>query len=127
MNEEVLESAQSDREYWTLSNLLKFIVPSLLGVSLFLIPVEFQGIMTVVLGMMSELLKSAIGSSMAYLTTFVFVSSALLSLFYYFAPAAWDERTPQLSSLFKTNAIWLSLRVLGGIFSVMTLLGKTPV
>lgn len=110
----------------TLSNFLKFLIPSLIGVSLFLIPIEHQGKMTVVLGMMAETIKSSIGGSMKYVTTFIFVSSALLSLFYSWAPYALREKTPQLKLLFETNLFWLALRVAGGVFSVMTVMQIGP-
>lgn len=124
MKEEILDSNKLDDH--TFTNFLKFIVPSLLGVGLFLIPVEFQGKMTVVLGMLAELIKSAIGDGMGLVATFIFVSSAILSLYYSLFPESWTARTPYLLATFKTTTIWLYLRVLGGIFSVMILLQIGP-
>ncbi|MCR8922976.1 YjiH family protein [Dasania sp. GY-MA-18] len=125
MNDQVVNSAQNS-EHWTRANFLKFLIPSLLGVGLFLVPVEFNGKMTVLLGMMAELLKAAVGSSMAHLTTFVFVTSAVLSLFYSLASESWTRRTPALAEMFQTTPIWLILRVVGGVFSTMTLLQYGP-
>ncbi|WP_339671857.1 YjiH family protein [Dasania marina] len=126
MSEVIKAEKNNDDNNWKLANFLKFIIPSFIGVSLFLIPIEYNGKMTVALGLMAELLQSSIGDSMAYVATLIFVSSALLSLFYCFAPKAWCDRTPQLTSLFRTGFIWLSLRIMGAFFSTLTLLQIGP-
>ena len=108
------------------ANLLKFIIPSLLGVGLFLTPVRFQGNATVILGVLVGQIQAAIGSSMKYATTAIFVSAAALTLFYTFAPDRWTDGTPRLRSALRTQPGWLVLRVLGGIFSAMTLLQLGP-
>ncbi|WP_019529132.1 YjiH family protein [Dasania marina] len=125
MSEQVVDSVRNS-EHWTRANFLKFLIPSLLGVGFFLVPVEFNGKMTVILGMLAELLKASVGTSMAHITTFIFVSSALLSLFYSVASESWSKRTPAMAEMFQTTPIWLILRVLGAIFSTMTLLQYGP-
>ena len=47
----------------TLRGLASFIIPSFIGILLFLIPIEYNGKMTVILGILSEELKNALGSS----------------------------------------------------------------
>ena len=110
----------------TLPTILKFAMPSLIGVALFLIPIEHQGKMTVVLGMMAEYIKSAIGDAMKYVTTSIFVASALLSLYFSWAPYSLRQAAPKMKLMFETNLIWLALRVAGGVFSVMTLMQIGP-
>lgn len=117
---------RKDVRQWSTGQLLKFIVPSVFGVCLFLIPIQFEGNVTVILGLMAEILKRTVGDYMGHFVASVFVTSAVLSLLYYFAPVALRERTPRLDTLFRTSLIWLSLRVLGGIFSTMTLLQIGP-
>ena len=107
-------------------SVLKFLLPALLGVSLFLIPIEHGGKYTVVLGIWAEMLKAAIGDGMGYATASVFLISAILSLVYTLAPAAWTSSTPRLKSMFQTNYIWLALRLVAGIFSVMTVMQLGP-
>ena len=124
-HEDALTAASTQSNTLT-AKLCKFLLPSLLGIALFLVPIEYDGKMTVVLGIMAEALKAAIGEGMPYFTTAIFVISALLSLFYCLAPYQWRSRTPQLKQLFETNWVWLTLRVGGGIFSVMTLLQLGP-
>jgi nucleoside recognition membrane protein YjiH len=48
----------------TPASLLKFIVPSLLGIGLFLTPIRYQGNATVVLGILVGKAQAAIGPSM---------------------------------------------------------------
>jgi nucleoside recognition membrane protein YjiH len=89
---------------------------------LFLTPIEYQGNATVVLGILAERTQAAIGSSMKYVTTAIFVSSAAITLFYTVAPDRWTDGAPRLRGVFRTQSVWLVLRVLGGVFSTMTLL-----
>jgi nucleoside recognition membrane protein YjiH len=110
----------------TLRGLASFIIPSFIGILLFLIPIEYNGKMTVILGILSEELKNALGSSIGYFTTFIFVTSAIFSLIYSLAPSNFVKKTPYLYGLFKTTPIWLALRVLGGVVSVLTLLQLGP-
>jgi len=118
--------SETKAETITTANLLKFIVPSVLGCGLFLTPIEYQGNATVVLGVLAGQTQAAIGSSMKYATTAIFVSSAAITLFYTFAPDRWTDGAPGLRSVFRTQSVWLALRVLGGVFSAMTLLQLGP-
>ncbi|MEM8500445.1 MAG: YjiH family protein [Pseudomonadota bacterium] len=106
--------------------LAKFIIPSLVGAALFLTPIEYQGKYTVVLGIWAETIRASLGSTMAYVTTAIFATSAILSLVFSVGPTHWAKTFPKLYSLFNTGSVWLALRVLGGIFSVMTLLQFGP-
>ena len=119
-------SAEAVTETLTAANLLKFIVPSVLGFGLFLTPIDCQGNATVMLGVLVGQAQAAIGSSMKYATTAIFVSSAAITLFYTFAPDRWTDGTPRLRGVFRTQSVWLVLRVLGGVFSAMTLLQLGP-
>ncbi|MFT7009358.1 MAG: nucleoside recognition membrane protein YjiH [Colwellia sp.] len=110
----------------TLGGLAGFLIPSLLGILLFLLPVEYNGKMSVILGIMSEELNNLLGNNIGYFTTFIFVTSATFSLIYSLLPSSWAEKTPYLYHLFKTTPIWLFLRVLGGIVSTFTLLQIGP-
>jgi nucleoside recognition membrane protein YjiH len=116
----------TETETITTADLFKFIVPSLLGFGLFLTPVDYQGNATVVLGVLAGQLQAALGSSMKYVTTAIFVSSAAITLFYTLAPGRWADVTPRLRDVFRTQSGWLVLRVLGGVFSAMTLLQLGP-
>jgi nucleoside recognition membrane protein YjiH len=121
-------SAESETETETITaaNLLKFIIPSLLGFGLFLTPIVYQGNPTVVLGVLAGQIQAAIGSSMKYATTAIFVSSAAITLLFTLAPDRWTDGAPKLRSAFRTQSGWLVLRLLGGVLSAMTLLQIGP-
>ena len=121
-----MNNKQNGKQEFSWANFLKFAVPSLFGVGLFLVPFEFQGKLTILLGVLSGGLQDLIGSSMGYFTAFIFVSSAILSLFYSLAPEHLCRRTPYLHSLFKTTPVWLSLRTLGGVLSPMVVMQWGP-
>jgi nucleoside recognition membrane protein YjiH len=60
--------AEAEIETITATNLLKFIIPSLLGFGLFLTPIRYQGNATVVLGVLAGQIQAAVGPSMKYAT-----------------------------------------------------------
>jgi len=126
MSQTKMKCAENNENKMTLASLTRFIIPSLLGILLFLVPVDYDGKMTVILGILAESLKKSLGDNIGYFTTFIFVTSALFSLIYTLLPSRWAKKTPYLSQLFKTTAFWLFLRVLGGVVSTFTILQIGP-
>ncbi|MEI6893217.1 MAG: YjiH family protein [Colwellia sp.] len=126
MTEINMKYIESKNKNMTWKNLANFIIPSFIGILLFLVPIEYDGKITVILGLLSESLQNLLGRYIGYVTTFIFITSAIFSLLYNLAPKRWCDRSPYLHKLFKTTLVWLVLRVLGGILSTLTLLQIGP-
>ncbi len=101
-------------------------LPSLIGILIFLTPLNYQGETTIPLGLMSNLLRDGIGGYMGAVTTFFFVTGALLTLIFNLGPKPVKQSFPALFQLFQTTPVWLILRLMGGIFAVMTFLQLGP-
>ena len=99
---------------------LRVALPSAIGVALFLVPLRYEGNVTIVMGVITSTLETLIGVRMAWFTVPIFVSGALLSTVFTFGPRTLQERFPDLHAVFETNSVWLTLRVIAGIGAPMT-------
>lgn len=91
-----------------------FIIPSLLGVILFMIPIHHQGNWTVIVKIIADILSAKIGSFLPLLCLVILTISGLLSL-WTLAKPKWIKN-PLLAETFVTTPFWTFVRVLGAIF-----------
>ncbi|WP_110113468.1 YjiH family protein [Bacillus sp. CGMCC 1.16541] len=108
------------------SHYAKFIIPSLLGIILFLIPVKVDGKVTIVLGVMADALMGAVGSYIPSIMVGVLVIAAMGSLFAKLVQPSFVNNSPMLKSLFQVEWLWVVLRVVGAIFAALTLFEAGP-
>ncbi|NMH71801.1 YjiH family protein [Bacillus sp. RO2] len=106
--------------------MLKFAIPSFIGILLFLIPVSFNGNVTIGLGIMADLILTTFGGVIPTFMAVVLVVSAFSSLVVRFIPLPFLKKDSFLDSLLNVGSIWLALRVLGAAFAVMTLTKYGP-
>ena len=112
------------------SNLFKFLIPSLLGLFLFVIPIPYGDLVpleglspyNIGIGFLAELIKIFGANYLEYIALFVIVLSAVLSVGSKFI----NIKNEFLRSLLNVSPFWLICRVLGAIFIVMTLFDFGP-
>ena len=114
-------SKQTGAPTYSISQILKFAVPSLIGILLFLIPVSFNRNVTIGLGIMADWVLTTFGGVIPTFMTIVLVASAVSSLLVKIIPVTFIKKDSFLDSLLNVGSIWLALRVLGSAFAVMTL------
>ncbi|WP_082380867.1 YjiH family protein [Bacillus sp. CHD6a] len=114
-------SKQTDAPTYLPLQILKFAIPSLIGILLFLIPVSFNGNVTIGLGIMADLVLTTFGGFIPSFMAAVLVVSAFSSLIVKFIHLPSIKKNSFLDSLLNVGGIWLALRVLGAAFAVMTL------
>mgnify|MGYP003132130039 CR=1 FL=1 len=96
--------------------LRRFILPSLGGAAMFLVPIYYDGAWTIALGIVTDSLTELIGAAMPSLLLTIISLSTILSLAPRFLPA-WQQcctRSP-LGRVFIVPNRWLLLRVLGAL------------
>ena len=106
--------------------ILMFLLPSLAGVGLFLVPFMVNDVPTVLVAFLANLLNSAIGDNAAYVTSFIFVTAAVVSTVFRFLPLSLVNKTPFLKHVFRTGWTWYALTMIGGTASALTVLGIGP-
>lgn len=105
---------------YSVRQLLIFLIPSLLGVLLFLTPIVYEEKVTIGLGVMADALKAAVSDQLPAIATALLLLSAVLGLFGSLFKPRWLTERRALNDLFVLPPLWLALRVLGGLFAAMT-------
>jgi len=103
----------------THNGLWKFILPSLIGVLLFMTPVPYDGAVTIPVAILAKSFKAALGEHAVTVVTAIVGLTALLSLLVTLIKPL--RKVGVLDVLFATSLPWMVVRVLGGVFAIMTL------
>ena len=114
-----LKPFDDNKSKFTLKDNLKFIIPSIIGVLLFMIPIKYEGDVTIPIAIFSGMLVNFLGEYLVYIITGTMAISAILSLIATIVKPKFITNHKILSSLFTTTPLWLVSRVLGGIFGVL--------
>lgn len=114
-----LKPFDDNKSKFTLKDNLKFIIPSIIGVLLFMIPIKYEGDVTIPIAIFSGMLVHFLGEYLVYIITGTMAISAILSLIATIVKPKFITNNKILSSLFTTTPLWLVSRVLGGIFGVL--------
>lgn len=115
-----------EKRPYSAKQLLKFAIPSLFGVLLFLIPISINGKVTIGLGVMADWLQNAIGPYIPAFMTAVLCVSAVSALAVKLKPVSFVKNNSFLDSLLNISQFWLVFRVIGAIFAIMTLTQVGP-
>ncbi len=107
-------------------NFLMFLIPSLLGLFLFMTPVVYQEKMTIPVAILAKLLQGLLENHLTLIVTIIISLSALLSVVVTVKKPKWFDKHPFLRDLFTCTVPWLLIRVLGAIFVVVTYLEVGP-
>ncbi|UYG00402.1 MULTISPECIES: YjiH family protein [unclassified Halomonas] len=100
-------------------HLLKFLIPSIIGVLLFLVPFQTGESVNIGMGMMADGLQALLGGALPLIAMVVLCVSVIVTLYVKAAKPAWAQGG-HFGDMFQVGAIWVALRVLGAIFVVMT-------
>lgn len=100
--------------------LFKLIIPSLLGVLLFLVPVNYNGSSELIVGLLGSTLKKALGPALIPVVVIVTVISALITVVHKIKPIPFIEKSAELNELFTTNTFWFITRIVGAVLVIVT-------
>jgi nucleoside recognition membrane protein YjiH len=115
-----VESSEVKKVFLT-KQYLRFLLPSLLGILLFLVPIQVNGKVTIGLGVMADWLQAAIADYIPLFMTGVICLSAVGSILIKFVQLPAMKKNAFLSSLFDVTPFWLTLRIIGSVFAIFTL------
>ncbi|WP_425589656.1 YjiH family protein [Guptibacillus hwajinpoensis] len=114
----------------TSEGLLKFIIPSLIGIFLFMIPIPNDEGVTIPIAKMAGWLQGLFGTtipfSLSALMTIIITITALLSAYAVITKPNWITKRPFLTSLLQVSWVWVIARVLGMAFAILTLYQVGP-
>ena len=105
---------------------LKFIIPSLLGVFLLMVPFQYEGETTIMVALLASLLTERLDAVLPIIVLFLIGSSAVLTVTYRFFKPTFIETNRFLKDLFDVSIIWTLVRVAGFILATMTYFSWGP-
>ncbi|TVP99239.1 MAG: YjiH family protein [Balneolaceae bacterium] len=106
-------------------NLLMFLLPSLVGIGMFLIPFKSDESFNVGIGFLAYALMGLLENSLTAIAVVVFWISLLLTVFVKIQRPAWAENTT-LGEIFHISHGWFALRLAGVILATLTLFQIGP-
>ncbi len=102
-----------------LSDHLKFILPSLAGIFLFMIPVPSGDGMTIPVAVLAGWAQDLLANHLSLIMMIIIIITALASIIAKIAGKETLAKTPFFQNLFYTNGFWLTTRILAAVFAVM--------
>ncbi len=109
-----------------LTTILTFIVPSLIGLLLFMTPVSYQGAITIPIAIVAKGLQNLLADSLTAIITGIVVFTALVTVINKLAKIQLIQDNKFLNSLLDVSPMWFVIRLLGAVFIVMTFSGLGP-
>lgn len=96
-----------------------FIICSLVGIVLFLVPVKINGSSDLLIAVIANGITSIIEPALPYVLSAIFVAGTLLAVVHWFWPIKMFNTSPLFKESFELTPLKLAIRVLGTIFFVM--------
>ncbi len=107
-------------------NPLMFFIPSLIGMTFFMMPVFTDAGMSFPMALLAKSAKTLLGDSILALVTTILCMTALLSLVGSLLKPKWITHSEMLDGIFNLSGIWLLVRILGAAFALMVQLQLGP-
>lgn len=102
-------------------SLLKFLIPSIIGIIIFMIPVKFDGNWTIIVKIFADFIAKTIGDYLPALCTIIITISFVMSVLASFN-VKFIKENKLLDQTFSVTGVWLVLRILGFIVVWMVVL-----
>ena len=90
----------------SLPSILRFVIPSLIGVFFFMTPVPVDGELTIPIAILSNFLQSVMGQAIPIIMTYLVVLAAAGTIFVKTVRPSFVRHSPFLASLFDVAPVW---------------------
>lgn len=98
---------------------LKFIIPSLLGIFLFMTPIKSEGSFTIPIAILAGLIEDGLGAYLSLIMMIIIVLTAVLTLLVKMIGGNKFSHMPFVQNLFDVNTFWVITRIVAAVFAVM--------
>lgn len=124
--ENIQKENRNTKTKYALNDYLRFIIPSMIGIFLFMIPISIGGRITIPVAFMAKQVETLLfGVLPTIMTLLLFIVAVMTTWVTLFKPKALLENH-FMNALFYVQPIWLYVRIVGLIFAVMTLFKLGP-
>ena len=114
------------KQNYNIKTILTFIVPSLIGLLLFMTPISYQDAITIPIAIISKGLQAFLGDSLTAIVTAIVCLTAVASIITKLLRPAFITQHNFLNSLLNVSAMWLIIRTFGAIFILLTFAQMGP-
>ena len=111
---------------YAVSTYVYFIIPSLIGIFLFMTPVLTEEGWKVPIAILANVLATIVAPIISYFTIFMFAISAIGALMAKFIPRKNVKEPSILDTLFYVNWFWTITRCIGLVFASMVVFNFGP-
>lgn len=115
-----------EQSAYSVNNYLKFIIPSLIGIILFIVPIKVDGNITISIAFLSGQIISLIGEWIPELTIGFMVLGSVGSLIAVSVKPDFIIKNQFLNSLLNVSKSWIIIRLIGTVFAILTLMQWGP-
>ncbi len=104
---------------YSFKNKMKFIIPSLLGIFLFMTPIKVADGFTIPIAILAGKLQTALTDYLSLIMVIIIIITALMTLIYKVSGIQKIAYSPFFDRLFNVNWFWAVTRLLAAVFAVM--------
>ena len=122
MDGESTQPANTQPTAYTAKHLAGFIVPSVVGILLFMIPIRVDGSWTITVKVIADVIGSALSGFLPLLCVIIVTVSAVLGVISLGKPS-FITSYPLVDDTFSATPVWAIIRVIGAIFIWLVFLG----
>lgn len=113
-------TSKSARKAQSTSDILKFVIPSLLGVLLFMTPIKTADGITIPVALLSGWVSTSLAEYLPLILTIMITVIAIMSTITKFIKPNFIVNNKTLYSLFNTSTVWYVIRIIGAVFALLT-------
>lgn len=130
MSQQQQKTTQEDnlltRQQYSLGDNLRFIVPSFIGVFLFMIPIPSSDGLTIPIAILANWIQDLLADQLSAIMMIIIVITGIMSVIAKVIGREAFARTPFFQQLFYVSNFWAITRVLAAIFAVMVFFKLGP-
>jgi nucleoside recognition membrane protein YjiH len=109
-----------------LKTIITFILPSLIGLMLFMLPISYDGAITIPIAVLAKMLQAALADKLTLIVTIIIVFMAFATVLASLIKPKFVTQSTFFTNLLLIPSLWVLMRILGAVFVVMTYLQMGP-
>jgi nucleoside recognition membrane protein YjiH len=109
-----------------LKTIITFILPSLIGLMLFMLPISYDGAITIPIAVLAKMLQAALADKLTLIVTIIIVFMAFSTVLASLIKPKFVTQSTFFTNLLLIPSLWVLMRILGAVFVVMTYLQMGP-
>lgn len=111
---------ETKKSKYSAPDYLRFLLPSLIGIMLFMIPVKYDGEFTIPVAILSGFFQSILSDYLTLLMTILISFTGFMTIIYKIFKPKFIEKSEYLKGLFNVSVFWFIARIIGMVFVLST-------